>query len=948
MIEPHDRAESIFAAAIVLATAEDRAAYLDQACASDISLRQHVEALLRASERGGHMLDRPVPGGPEKTWAYMTIEQPGTFIAGRYKLLEKIGEGGMGTVWVAEQTVPVRRKVALKLIKAGMDSKSVLARFEAERQALAVMDHPNIAKVLDGGLTEAGRPFFVMEYVKGIPITEYCDAARLRVPERLQLFVQVCQAVQHAHQKGIIHRDLKPSNILVAPYDDKPVPKVIDFGLAKAMHQSLTEMTLHTAHEAVLGTPLYMSPEQVQLNNIDVDTRSDIYSLGVLLYELLTGSTPLEHKRFKEAAWEEIKRIIREEDPPRPSTRLSSANTLPTLAAGRQTEPARLTKLVRGELDWIVMKSLEKDRSRRYETATSFAIDVQHYLSGEPVLAVPPSARYRIQKLLRKHRTALTTAAALTLLLVAGVAVSTWQARRAIHAEAVARLALADAEAARSAEAEARKRAENNEQSALQAAASEKLARAAAQERETETKAVLDFVENRVFAAARPEGEFGGLGQSVTLLQAVEAALPFIERSFTKQRPIEARLRMSMGISFLYMGKAKIAVDQFQEASKIYTELCGPDNEQTLWAMNLFGNSLHDDGRFVEATRVHEGILARRKAKYGFDHAATLNSMNNLANCYGVLGRESEAVKLREETVALCKVKLGLDHRDTLTAMNNLASSYFALHRFAESLELREATLSLLEAKFPSDNLSVLNCKSNLAEIYFALGRHQEALKLREQILETQVRKLGPNHPITLDSKKNLGDSFHHLGQQDAALKTYMEAFEGRRLALGPDHPDTIKSMNTVANCYASLGRLAEAVNLNEEALVLCTGKLGMDHPDTLSLAFHVGMRKKDWAACRRVSEIWEKLNFTDPRNLYSAAGRRAMTAAVIQQDSTTSADEIFKLATVESERAMTLLKQAVGAGYKNVQQIKQDNFLDALRNRDDFKKLLADLEAKH
>ena len=308
-----------------------------------------------------------------QTAAYVPREQPGTVVAGRYKLLEAIGEGGMGTVWVAEQTQPVRRKVALKLIKPGMDSKSVLARFEAERQALAVMDHPNIAKVLDGGLTETGRPFFVMEYVKGVPITEYCEATRLSVPERLQLFVQVCQAVQHAHQKGIIHRDLKPSNILVAPYDDRLVPKVIDFGLAKAMYQSLTEQTLHTAHETVLGTPLYMSPEQAQLNNLDIDTRSDLYSLGVLLYELLTGTTPLEKQRFKEAAWDEIRRIIREEEPPRPSMRLSSSKMLPSLAAGRQTEPARLTKLVRGELDWIVMKALEKDRTRRYETANGLA-----------------------------------------------------------------------------------------------------------------------------------------------------------------------------------------------------------------------------------------------------------------------------------------------------------------------------------------------------------------------------------------------------------------------------------------------------------------------------------------------------------------------------------------------------------------------------------------------
>jgi serine/threonine protein kinase/tetratricopeptide (TPR) repeat protein len=407
-----------FLAAVELAPAE-RAAYLTAHC-GEAELRAAVERLLAAHDQPAAVLNRPVLGDLERTGAFIPGDEPGAVIAGRYKLLEQIGEGGMGSVWVAEQTAPVRRKVALKLIKAGMDSKSVLARFEAERQALAVMDHPNIAKVLDGGITETGKPFFVMEYVKGVPITEYCDATRLSVPERLTLFTQVCSAVQHAHQKGIIHRDLKPSNILVAPYDDKPVPKVIDFGLAKAMHQSLTERTLHTAHETVLGTPLYMSPEQAQFNNLDVDTRSDIYSLGVLLYELLTGTTPLDQKRFKEAAWDEIKRIIREEDPPRPSTRLSSTNTLPSLAAIRQTEPARLRKLVRGELDWIVMRALEKDRARRYETANGLAMDIQRYLHGEPVLAAPPSVRYRVRKFVQKHRAGLLTTSALTLLLLGG------------------------------------------------------------------------------------------------------------------------------------------------------------------------------------------------------------------------------------------------------------------------------------------------------------------------------------------------------------------------------------------------------------------------------------------------------------------------------------------------------------------------------------------------
>ena len=395
--------------------------------ARDHALRERLAALLRAHDRAGHVIDRPVNGDPDRTAGYApTSEQPGTIIAGRYKLLEEIGQGGMGTVWAAEQTTPVRRKVALKLIKAGMDSRSVLARFEAERQALALMDHPNIAKVLDGGLTESGRPYFVMEYVKGVPITEYCDATRLSVEERLDLFIHVCSALQHAHQKGIIHRDLKPSNILVAPYDDKPVPKVIDFGLAKALHQSLTEKTLYTAHEMVLGTPLYMSPEQAQLNNLDVDTRADIYSLGVLLYELLTGTTPLERKRFKEAAWDEIRRMIREEEPPRPSTRLSTTDTLPSLATFRHTEPARLKKLVRGELDWIVMKALEKDRTRRYETASGFARDIQRYLDDEVVEARPPSTGYRIGKFVRRHRRQVIAAGFVVLALLAGISGTTW------------------------------------------------------------------------------------------------------------------------------------------------------------------------------------------------------------------------------------------------------------------------------------------------------------------------------------------------------------------------------------------------------------------------------------------------------------------------------------------------------------------------------------------
>jgi serine/threonine protein kinase/tetratricopeptide (TPR) repeat protein len=397
--------------------------------------RARVEELLRAHQAAGNFLqgNRP-PAEPIATVDEPIREGPGAVI-GPYKLLEQIGEGGFGVVFMAEQTQPVRRKVALKVLKPGMDSRQVVARFEAERQALALMDHPNIAKVFDGGATASGRPYFVMELVKGLAITEFCDQHQLTPRQRVELFGSVCQAVQHAHQKGIIHRDLKPSNVLVSVHDTMPVVKVIDFGVAKALGQELTDKTLFTGIAQMIGTPLYMSPEQAGLSNLDIDTRSDIYSLGVLLYELLTGTTPFGKERFQQAAYDEIRRIIREEEPPRPSTRLSdSKESLPSISAQRHTEPAKLTKLVRGELDWIVMKALEKDRNHRYETANGFALDVQRYLADEPVQACPPSLGYRLRKFARRNKAALLTTALVAAVLLGATAVSVWQAVRATEA----------------------------------------------------------------------------------------------------------------------------------------------------------------------------------------------------------------------------------------------------------------------------------------------------------------------------------------------------------------------------------------------------------------------------------------------------------------------------------------------------------------------------------
>jgi WD40 repeat protein/serine/threonine protein kinase len=415
----------------------ERAAYLEQACDGNAALRASIEALLRAHVGASGFMDRPA-SSPLATVDEPLTEGPGAVI-GPYKLLQQIGEGGMGVVYMAEQEQPLRRRVALKIIKPGMDSAQVIARFEAERQALALMDHQNIARVLDAGTTESGRPYFVMELVHGVPITQYCDEHHLTPKERLELFLPVCHAVQHAHQKGIIHRDLKPSNVLVCLYDGVPVPKVIDFGVAKATGQQLTERTMFTQFGSLVGTLEYMSPEQAEMSQLGIDTRSDVYSMGVMLYELLTGTTPLERKRVKEAGFDEVRRLIREEEPPKPSTRLSTSGVaLAAISAQRQTEPAKLTRLVRGELDWIVMKALEKDRNRRYESANSLARDVERYLHDEPVEACPPTTGYKLRKFARKHKAGLATAVGFAVLLVLGVAASTWQAVRATQAETVA------------------------------------------------------------------------------------------------------------------------------------------------------------------------------------------------------------------------------------------------------------------------------------------------------------------------------------------------------------------------------------------------------------------------------------------------------------------------------------------------------------------------------
>ncbi len=833
-------ADEILLAAVEKKTPAERAAYLDGACGSDAALRALVEGLLKAHEAAGSFLEQPLFEPAPTVDLPPDPEKPGTVI-GPYKLLQQIGEGGMGTVFLAEQTQPVHRKVALKVIKPGMDSRQVIARFEAERQALAMMDHVNIARVFDGGTTGPnppspfpkreggeehspsplrgggwgegfGRPYFVMELVHGVPITKYCDDNRLTPRERLELFLPVCQAIQHAHQKGIIHRDIKPSNVLVTLYDGRPVPKVIDFGVAKATEQKLTERTLFTQYGTMVGTFEYMSPEQAEMSALGVDTRSDIYSLGVLLYELLTGSTPLSHKRVKEAVYAEVLRMIKEEEPPKPSARLSdSGEALASISANRHMEPAKLTKLVRGELDWIVMKALEKDRNRRYETANGFAADVQRYLADEPVQACPPAVGYRLRKFVRRNKGPVWAAAVVLLTLVGGITGTTFGLVRA----------------------------EQRAEGERQAAEGERQAKKKAQEREAETNAVLDFVEKKIFAAARPQGDEGGLGRDVTLRQAIEVALPYVETRFADRPLIEARLRMTLGISFSYLREGKRSQEQCEKALAIRTKHLGPDHHETLQSMDRLAYSYHLQGRHAEALKLWEETLALSKAKLGPDHPDTLALMTNVANSYGDNGQHVEALERCEEVLALWKAKLGPDDIATRGAMVNVACCYHSLGRDADAVKVYEEALPVMKARWPFHEFT-LNCINNLGNSYEALRRHGEALKHREEVLALRKAKLGADHPETLGSMHAVALSYQQLGRFAESVKVLEETVDLRKARLGPDHLDTLSSMQSLATSYAALGRHGEALKLDEQVFAGRKAKLGPDHPDTLSIRLNL------------------------------------------------------------------------------------------------------------
>jgi hypothetical protein len=711
-----------------------------------------------------------------------------------------------------------------------------LARFEAERQALALMDHPNIAKVLDGGTTEAGRPYFVMELVKGVPVTEYCDERHLTVRARLDLFVAICSAVQHAHQKGVIHRDLKPANLLVTEHDGQPVPKVIDFGLAKALHATsvLTEKTLHTSFGAVVGTTLYMAPEQVGINALDVDTRTDIYALGVILYELLTGSTPLEKHRLKEAMWDEVRRLIREEEPPKPSTRLSASDALAGIAARRHVEPAKLSRLVRGELDWIVMKALEKDRSRRYETATGLARDIQRYLKDEPVEACPPSAAYRLRKFCRRHRGPATAAVAVFLAVVAGAGVATWQAVRATRAEAAA-LAERDAkEQARLAEADQR---------AAAVAQRERAAKAEEQARQEAavSRAVRNFLQADLLrqadtvAQAETQRLTGGgfeIRVNPTIRELLDRAAAGlapdkIGARFPAQPRVQAEILDTVGRTYLGIGEGTEAVTHLTRAADLYRSALGPDDPTTLATLHALALAQFYTGEMANAVALFEKVRDAQSARLGPDDPATLNTLTELGMAYVQCGEGANGVALLEKVRDVATRTVGPDALLTLKAEYYLAKAYQDTGRGGDALALAVAACDHGKKLLAPDHPFAQTGQCILAQLYRAAGRTVDAIPLLQALLDTRSAQYSLVDPFTLHVLALLAGAYQDTGRSHEALPLLRRAAEALRRKNGPTDPATQHAAEALAIALVNLGRYAEAEAVSREQAAAVREKEG-------------------------------------------------------------------------------------------------------------------------
>ncbi len=740
-----------------------------------------------------------LPGGPVPGPAGVSIGVAiGRAAIGRsigpYRLLAVLGEGGFGVVYLAERREPHIQRVALKVIKPGMDTVAVVNRFAAERQALAVMDHPSIARVFDGGTTSDGRPYFVMEFVKGDSITKFCDRERLGLEERLALFITVCEAVQHAHGKGVIHRDLKPSNVLVEFEDGRATPKIIDFGVAKALHQRLTEGTVYTEVGQFIGTPEYMSPEQAEMTGVDIDTRSDVYSLGVMLYELVAGALPFDGEKLRQGGYAGIQKTIREVDPPKPSERFttiaqSDGNEAKTVAQARRSDPPSLSKRLKGDLDWVIMRCLEKDRARRYQTANDLAAELQRVLDDEPVLAGPPSVAYRMSKFVRRHRAAVGAAAVAVLILVMATTVSIVFAIRESRANETAQL---ERDRAREAEAVA---AEEAERARIAAATSERISQF--------TTGILEGV----------DPAYAGSLDKTLVRKILDDASKRIDRELAEDPQVQAAIRDTIGGTYLALGEYDLAEPQLATALEVRRSAFGFEDRRTLMTRDKLAALTRMSGRIAEAAEMQREILEARRRTLGEDDPDTISSLANLALALRALERYDEAEGLFKEALERSKAKYGEDSKITYNAMNNLAACISRDERYDEAERLyRRAMIGQRNSpELGIEHPETLGTMNNLAVVLQKLERSDEAEDLLLEVVETRTRVQGPDHTLTAIALQNLGSAQLRAGRNLEAGATLKRALENLRKRLPVDAPEVMAAVQNLTVAFRRAGQPEEA-----------------------------------------------------------------------------------------------------------------------------------------